>query len=271
MSKVTLPLLEFSVAKLQGESNDHFLVMVEIGVENVVGSYGRAEHDAYLKALSNEGQLSRVLEKAGVAYGPCPEPSTEASAEATKKRKVNACVRLVGKRVKVVRKKKVAATPKGTVVLKAAVAPKGMTTTMLKTIFAPLKAATPKVVAPKVAATKVATLVVLSTVGGATTSKVATAGQKGAPGATKAGVLKIKSGMKRPTRAEPSSVKTTKQLKAAKALSSAPTSTKKVAVPSLHAHGSDDDHIEICSMLGVSSTTSSSSSSSSDSSASKSA
>jgi hypothetical protein len=84
-------------------------------------------------------------------------------------------------------------------------------------------------------------------------------------------VLKIKSGMKRPTRAEPSSVKTTKQLKAAKALSSAPTLTKKVAVPSQHVHGSDDDHIEICSMLGVSSTTSSSSSSSSDSSASKSA
>jgi hypothetical protein len=42
-----------------------------------------------------------------------------------------------------------------------------------------LKAATPKVVAPKAATTKVVTLVVLSTVGGATTSKVATAEQKG--------------------------------------------------------------------------------------------
>jgi hypothetical protein len=58
MSKVTLPLPEFSITKLQGESNDHFLVMVEIRVENVVGSYGHVEHDSYLKALSNEGQLN---------------------------------------------------------------------------------------------------------------------------------------------------------------------------------------------------------------------
>jgi hypothetical protein len=70
-----------------------------------------------------------------VAYGPCPEPSTEASAEATKKREVDACVRPTGKRVKVVGKKKVVATPKGTVVPKAVVAPKGMATTMLKTIL----------------------------------------------------------------------------------------------------------------------------------------
>jgi hypothetical protein len=41
MSKVTLPLLEFALAKLQGESNDHFLVRVELGAKNVVGSYGR--------------------------------------------------------------------------------------------------------------------------------------------------------------------------------------------------------------------------------------
>jgi hypothetical protein len=38
VSKVTMPLLEFPLAKLQGESNDHFLVRVELGVENIVGS-----------------------------------------------------------------------------------------------------------------------------------------------------------------------------------------------------------------------------------------
>jgi hypothetical protein len=59
ISKVVLPLLEFPLAKLQGESNDHFLVRVELGVENVMDSYGRVEHDACIKALPNEGRLSR--------------------------------------------------------------------------------------------------------------------------------------------------------------------------------------------------------------------
>jgi hypothetical protein len=36
--------------------------------------------------------LNQVFEKAGVAYGPHPKPGTEASTEATKKRKADACV-----------------------------------------------------------------------------------------------------------------------------------------------------------------------------------
>jgi hypothetical protein len=85
VSNVTLPLPEFPLAKLQGESNDHFLARVELGMEIVVGSYGHAEHDACIKALPNGGRLNRVFKKAGVACGPHSEPGTEASMKAAKK------------------------------------------------------------------------------------------------------------------------------------------------------------------------------------------
>jgi hypothetical protein len=58
VSKVVLPLLKFPLAKLQGESDDCFLSRVELGTENVVGSYGCTEHNAYLKALPNGGRLN---------------------------------------------------------------------------------------------------------------------------------------------------------------------------------------------------------------------
>jgi hypothetical protein len=96
ISKVTLPLPEFPLAKLQGESNYRFLARVELGVENVVGRYGHTKHEAYVKAMSNGGRLNQGLEKAGVPYGPCSELGTEASVEATKKRKVDGCTRAVG-------------------------------------------------------------------------------------------------------------------------------------------------------------------------------
>jgi hypothetical protein len=66
-------------------------------MKNVVGSYGRAKHDACLKALPNGDRLNRGLEKARVAYGPHPQPGIEASKEAAKKRRVDACVRPTGK------------------------------------------------------------------------------------------------------------------------------------------------------------------------------
>jgi hypothetical protein len=215
VSKVTLPLPEFSLAKLQGESNDHFLVRVELGMENAVGSYGRAEN-ACIKALPNGGRLNQVFEKAGVAYGPRPKLGTEASMEAAKKRKPDVCVQPVGKRVKVAKKNKVVPTLKGMAVPKAAVAPKGMAAATPKIVAAPPKAVMLKAAAPlkaattKAAAAKVATLAAPSTIGGAITSKVAATGQKGALRTMKARVLKIKAGMKRPVSAELSLVKTAK-------------------------------------------------------------
>jgi predicted trehalose synthase len=97
----------------------------ELSAENVVGSYGHKENNACIKALPNGGRLNRVSEKVGVAYGPHLERGTKASMEATKNRKVDSCVRLVGKQVNVVKKKKVAAALNGTATLKAATAPQG--------------------------------------------------------------------------------------------------------------------------------------------------
>jgi hypothetical protein len=51
--EVTLPLPKFPLAKLQGESDDHLLARVELGVENVVGNYGCMEHEACVQALPN--------------------------------------------------------------------------------------------------------------------------------------------------------------------------------------------------------------------------
>jgi hypothetical protein len=80
--KVILPLPEFLVTKFKGESYDHFLARVELGVENVVGNYSHMEHDACIQALPNGGRLNWVFEKAGVAYGPHSKLGTEASMEA---------------------------------------------------------------------------------------------------------------------------------------------------------------------------------------------
>jgi hypothetical protein len=79
VSKVVVPLLEFTHARFEGESNDHFLVRVELDTKNVVGSYRHAEHDVCIKLMWNIGRLKWVFEKAGVAYGPCPWLGTEAN------------------------------------------------------------------------------------------------------------------------------------------------------------------------------------------------
>jgi hypothetical protein len=62
--------------------------------------------------------------------------------------------------------------------------------------------------------------------------KAVAARQKGAQCATKDGVPKIKTRLKRPTSVEPSLAQIAKQAKVVKASSFAPTSTRKVATPS---------------------------------------
>jgi hypothetical protein len=61
VSMVTMSLPVFPLAKLQVESDDHFLTRVELGAENVVDSYGRTEHDACVQVLPNTGRLNRVF------------------------------------------------------------------------------------------------------------------------------------------------------------------------------------------------------------------
>jgi hypothetical protein len=82
-------LAEFPLAKLQGESHDHLLARLELGAKNVMGSYGRMEHEACIQEVPNGGRLNQVFNKAGMVYGPRAEPSIEASTEATRKRKAN--------------------------------------------------------------------------------------------------------------------------------------------------------------------------------------
>jgi hypothetical protein len=51
VSKVIVPLSEFRVAQVEGESDNRFLTRVELKAENVVGGYGQVEHDACIKPL----------------------------------------------------------------------------------------------------------------------------------------------------------------------------------------------------------------------------
>jgi hypothetical protein len=171
------------------------------------------------------------LEKADVAYGPHPEPGTEASTEATKKKKADAFVRPVRKRIKVTGKKKVdvvskyATTPKADAAPKVASAAKAIATSKASAapmIVAAFKAST----ASKVATMKAATLVAPKGAADAATLKTAVAGHKGAPGAVKASTLRINAGVKKPTNSELSLVEATKtSKKLSLALSSIPTST----------------------------------------------
>jgi hypothetical protein len=56
---------------------------------------------------AERGQLNRVFELARVSYRPRLQPGTEASVEASKKRKVDAYGKAIGKRTKVPTKRKV--------------------------------------------------------------------------------------------------------------------------------------------------------------------
>jgi hypothetical protein len=58
VSKIVLLLPDFPLTKFQGESDDHFQARVELGMENVVGSYNRAEHDTCMLELPNGGWLN---------------------------------------------------------------------------------------------------------------------------------------------------------------------------------------------------------------------
>jgi hypothetical protein len=105
MLKVTVLLPEFCIASVEGESNDRFLVTVELEAENVVEGYSRAKHDADLKCLPSGGCLNPVFEKARIAYASRLQPSTDASAEAARKRKAEAYDKSAYKRAKVAAKK----------------------------------------------------------------------------------------------------------------------------------------------------------------------
>jgi hypothetical protein len=67
-----------------------------------VSSYTRAEHEACVSGLPNNGRLNRVLELVGVAYGPHSAP---VSMEVLKKRKAEPSGKVLAKRPKAPEKK----------------------------------------------------------------------------------------------------------------------------------------------------------------------
>jgi hypothetical protein len=102
VSWLKIPLPNFPLHR-EGEKDDfRFLARVEQEARNIVGGYTCTEHEAYLASILNNGRLNHVLELLGVSYGPHPVPI---SAEVLKKRKADAVVKVLGKRLKVVEKK----------------------------------------------------------------------------------------------------------------------------------------------------------------------
>jgi hypothetical protein len=110
ISKLKVPLPKFAVAREDDEDNAGFLAKVEKEARVLVGSYTRPEHEA-CAILPNNDRLNRVLELAGVAYGPRPTP---VSAEVLKKMKADSVGKTVPKRPKAIEKKR-ADSAKGSV------------------------------------------------------------------------------------------------------------------------------------------------------------
>jgi hypothetical protein len=102
VSKLKVHLLRVPLSHEDEEDDTHFLARVEQEARNIVGSYTRMEHEACIASLPNNGRLNRVLEVAGVAYGPRVVPIF---VEVSKKRKSDATVKVLAKRLKVPEKK----------------------------------------------------------------------------------------------------------------------------------------------------------------------
>jgi hypothetical protein len=101
VSRLKIPLPNFSL-RCEGEEDDaRFLVRVEQEARNIVGDYTRAEHEACLAIIPNNGRLNHVLKLMGVSCGPRPVPI---SVEVLRKRKVDAAAKVSGKRLKVAKR-----------------------------------------------------------------------------------------------------------------------------------------------------------------------
>jgi hypothetical protein len=107
VSKLIVPLLKFVAVCKDDEDDVQFLARVELEAKGIMGSYTRPEHEACVVDLHNGVHLNRVFELAEVAYGPRPEPGTEEFTEASKKRRMDAAGKNLGKHARAFGKKKV--------------------------------------------------------------------------------------------------------------------------------------------------------------------
>jgi hypothetical protein len=102
VSRLKIPLPNFPL-RCEGEKDGvRFPTRVEQEARNIVGAYTRAEHEASLASIPNNGRLSHVLRLTGVSYGSHPVP---VSAEVLKKKKADVVAKVSGKHPKVAEKK----------------------------------------------------------------------------------------------------------------------------------------------------------------------
>jgi hypothetical protein len=101
VSKLLAAMMDFPVAQLLGETNDHLWARVELAAMDMVGRYTHGEHQACVEAMPNQGRVNWVFEHTGVPYGPCLAPGSETSEEAAKKRKQDAGAESQSKHVRV--------------------------------------------------------------------------------------------------------------------------------------------------------------------------
>jgi hypothetical protein len=104
--KLKVPLPNFVSSRKDDESDIKFQARVVSDAKVIVGSYTCPKHDACIARLHNEGRLNHVLELTGLTYGPHLVPSSDASTEASKKRKTYSVGKVVVKRLKVPEKKR---------------------------------------------------------------------------------------------------------------------------------------------------------------------
>jgi hypothetical protein len=103
---VLLPV--FPTIQIASVNTSYLLAMVEMDVEQSIGSYSPKEHKACINVkLSNGGCLNRVFEHMGIAYALHLEPVTEAFVAATRKRRVDDFGKTIVKKAKVAPTKKV--------------------------------------------------------------------------------------------------------------------------------------------------------------------
>jgi hypothetical protein len=102
VSRLKISLPNFPLRHEGEEDGAWFLVRVEQEARNIVGGYARAEHEACLTSIPNNGRLNCVLELVGVSYGPRP---LLVSMEVLNKKKADATIKVSGKRMMVAEKK----------------------------------------------------------------------------------------------------------------------------------------------------------------------
>jgi hypothetical protein len=85
--RLSTTMMDFLVARLSGEPNDHFQASVELAAVDVVRRYTRWKHKACVKAMPNQRRVNQVFKHTRVLYGSSMAPGSEMGAEASKKRK----------------------------------------------------------------------------------------------------------------------------------------------------------------------------------------